>query len=94
MAQPVKFNNAYFEQLSRSPGVVRITVEAAQRIAATARATAPSDTQAYRNGIRVRVKYQRRAVALVEGRDKKTMLIESKTGNLARALRANARGRR
>lgn len=91
---PVKFSNSYFDQLSRSPGVVKITVGAAQRIAATARASAPALTHAYRNGIRVRLKYQQRAVALVEGTDKKTMLIESKTGNLARALRANAKGRR
>lgn len=90
----VQFNNAYFEQLSRSPGVVRITVDAARRIAATARSTAPAATGAYRNSIVVRLKYQRRAVALVVGTDRKTMIIESKTGNLARALRANARGRR
>lgn len=90
----VQFNNGYFDQLSRSPGVVKITVDAARRIAATARATAPANTGDYRNGIRVRLKYQRRAVALVEGTDKKTMIIESKTGNLARALRAHAKGRR
>lgn len=91
---PVNFNNGYFDQLSRSPGVVNITVAAARKIAATARATAPSATNAYRNGIIVRLKYQRRAVALVVGTDKKTMLIESKTGNLARALRAHVKGRR
>lgn len=91
---PVQFSNSYFDQLSRSPGVVNLTLAAARKIAATARSTAPSATSAYRNGIVVRLKYQRRAVALVVGTDKKTMLIESKTGNLARALRAHAKGRR
>lgn len=91
---PVKFSNSYFDQLSRSSGVVKLTLDAARRIAATARSTAPENTGAYRRGIGVRVKYQQRAVALVEGRDPKTMLIESRTGNLARALRANAKGRR
>jgi hypothetical protein len=91
---PVQFDNGYFDRLSRSPGVVSITVAAAQKIAATARASAPSDTNTYRNGIKVVLKFQRRAVALVVGTDKKTMLIESKTGNLARALRAHAKGRR
>lgn len=87
----VTFNNQFFDDLSRSPGVTKITVEAAERVAATARATAPVDSGEYHEGIEVELKYQKRAVALVVGTDKKTMLIESKTGNLARALRANAR---
>ena len=91
---PVKFDDGYFDKLSRSPGVTAITVAAAKRIAATARSAAPAASGAYRDGIKVVLKYQRRAVALVVGTDKKTMLIESKTGNLARALRANAKGRR
>ena len=87
----MQVNNRFFEQLGRSPGVVKITVDAAQRVAKTARDRGPKDSRDYVDGIRVRVKFQRRAVALVEGTDKKTMLIESKTGNLVRALQANKR---
>ncbi|GAA1736858.1 HK97 gp10 family phage protein [Microcella frigidaquae] len=90
----MQFNNAFFEQLSRSPGVVSVTVEAANRVAATARENAPVDSGKYRKGIVVRKKFQRRVVALVEGTDPKTMLIESKTGNLVRALQKNKQVRR
>jgi len=90
----VKFNNAFFEELSRSAGVVNLVTEAAEKVAATARQTAPVDSGDYRDGIKVVLKYQRRVVALVVGTDKKTMLVESKHGTLARALRANGKGRR
>lgn len=90
----VDFNNAFFDQLSRSPGVVALVDEATERIAATARSTAPTDTNEYRSGIVTAGKFQRRYVGLVIGTDPKTMLIESKTGNLARALRANGKGGR
>ncbi|MEO5919931.1 MAG: HK97 gp10 family phage protein [Pseudolysinimonas sp.] len=94
MAEGVKFNEEFFQQLSRSPAVTALVVGVAQQIAADARSTAPVDTGAYRDGIEVHVKQQKRSVALVVGTDKKTMLVESKTGNLARALqRAKKRGR-
>lgn len=90
----MQFNNAFFEQMSRSPGVQSVTIAAANRVAATARSTAPEASGDYRRGIRVRKKFQRRVVALVEGTDPKTMLIESRTGNLVRALQANKRAGR
>lgn len=84
-------NNAFFEQLSRSPAVVKVTMDAAERVAKTARDRGPKATRDYVDGIKVRKKFQRRVVALVVGTDSKTMLIESKTGNLVRALQANKR---
>jgi hypothetical protein len=84
----VEFNNAFFDELGRSAGVVALTDEAAERVAAAARANAPRDTEAYVNGIVVRRKFQDRAVSLVVGTDPKTMLIEAKTGNLARSIKA------
>ena len=65
-----------------------------EAIAKTARATAPVDTGDYRDGIKTAGKLQKRYVGLVVGTDPKTMLVESQTGNLARALRANAKGGR
>lgn len=84
----VQFNDAFFEQLGRSPGVTSLCTEVAQRIAAAARASAPRDTGEYANSIRVEVvRRGRRNAALVVAGDDKAMLIESYTGNLARALK-------
>jgi hypothetical protein len=85
----VKYNSAYFESLEREPRVLAKCEQAANAIAATARATAPVDTGAYRDNIRVETKVQGRAVALVIAGDKDSMIIESRTGNLLRALRAH-----
>lgn len=90
---PVQVNNSYFEQLGRSAGVIAIVDSCTEKVAATARATAPSDTGDYRDGISTAGKYQRRYVGLVIASDPKSMLVESRTGNLARAVRANTRGR-
>lgn len=89
---PVKFNEGFFQNLGRSPAVTNLVVGAAQQIAADARSTAPVDSGDYRRGIHVEVKFQKRVVALVMASDKKSLLIESRTGNLVRAL--NRRKRR
>lgn len=86
---PVKFNEAFFQQLSRSPEIVALVREKAERIAADARASAPVDTGDYRDAIHVELKFQKRAVAVVVAADRKSLLIESKTGNLVRALQKN-----
>lgn len=84
----VEFNDAFFEQLGKSPEVTALCVKKAEEIAAAARASAPRDTNDYANGIVVRVvEHARRNTALVVATDEKSMLIESKTGNLARALK-------
>lgn len=94
MADAVQFNNQFFDDLSKSAGVRALVDEATEAIAATARSTAPVDSGDYRDGIQTSGKLQKRYVGLVVGTDPKTMLIESKTGNLARALRKNAKGGR
>lgn len=88
------FNNAFFEQLANSPGVVGLCVDAANRIAAVAKSTGPKDSNDYVNSIHVEVVPHRqiRTVALVVADDPKSMLIESKTGNLARAIKGAGRG--
>ncbi len=84
----MQFNDAFFDELGTSPGVTALVVDVADGVAETARSTAPEKTGEYKAGIKVILKHQRRSVALVVGTDPKTMIIESKTGNLARALRA------
>lgn len=83
----VEINDAFFERLGRSPEVTQLCVDVAETIAAGARASAPRDTEAYANSIHVEVvQRSRRNVALVIAEDPKALLIESKTGNLSRAL--------
>lgn len=85
------FNPKFFEELLRSQAVQALVTAAAENVAAAARKTAPVDEGDYRDGIQVQLKFQQRAVALVVGTDPKTMLIESKTGNLARAVNSQKR---
>lgn len=88
------FNNGFFEALGRSPAVRNLVVAAAEDVAEQWRADAPEDTGAYKSGIGVRVKYQKRVVAEVVSADKKTMLLESKGGYGARALQKRKRSTR
>lgn len=89
------FNNQFFDDLSRSQPVIDLVDSVTEAIAETARATAPvGETGEYRDGISTAGKLQRRYVGLVIASDEKSMLVEAKTGNLARALRAHAKGRR
>lgn len=85
----VYFDRVYFDQIMFSAGVQKLTDEAADRALRIAQATAPVDTAAYRDGLAVEHRNSRyRRTARVVGWDPKTLLIESKTGNLARALKA------
>ena len=83
-----KFNDSFFDELSVSPGVTELCVEVAEDVAQIARTTAPEGWDGYVEGIEVTTKRQKRAVAVVEATDPKSMIVESKTGNLARALRS------
>lgn len=85
----VEFNPRFFESVLRQPKVEQLVDAAAERALAAAKANAPVDTGAYRNGLHIEHRDSRyRQVARVVGDDDKTLLIESKTGNLARALKA------
>lgn len=86
----VNFNTHYFNNIMKTAGVERVTKAAADRAAAIAKTTAPVDTAAYQQKIGVEARQSRyRRVYRVVGRDPKTLLIEAKTGNLARALKAS-----
>ena len=90
----MQFNEAFFQELSTSAPVTALVVGAAEQIAEPARKSAPVDTGDYRDGIVVRTKRQKRAVALVVATDRKSLIIEAKTGNLVRALNAAKRAPR
>ena len=86
-------SNWDLDALTRDPGIVSAVSDATERIAATARADAPEDSGDYKGGIRTGLKYQERVVGLVEATDPKSLIIEAKTGSLARAVKKNARRR-
>ena len=88
----MKCNNKFFDDLLSSPPVEALVVDAAERVANIARSTAPVDSGDYRNSIKVTKKHQKRVVGLVQATDEKAMIIEARTGNLARAVRSAGRG--
>lgn len=90
----MQWSPTYFEEMYHDPGIVTLVRSAAEQVAAAARASAPVLTGEYRNSIRVRIKYQQRVVGVVEATSGHAMAVESRTGNLARALRSVSGGSR
>lgn len=89
MGVMVKFNDRYFDELMNSAGVKAMTRRAAEKTLAYAQSHAPVDTGAYRDGLQIEeVKHAHRTTCMVVGHDKKTLLVESQTGNLRKALKA------
>ena len=84
----VDFNPKFFDEILNSAGVTALTTLAADRALAYARASAPVDTGAYRDGLGLEeVKRAHRTTVMVVGHDPKTLLVEAQTGNLAKALK-------
>lgn len=84
----VDFNPRFFENAMRQPAVERLVDGAGERALNFAKTNAPVDTAEYRDGLHIEHHESRyRRTTRVVGGDDKTMLIESKTGNLARALK-------
>lgn len=85
----VKLNDKFFDDILHSAGVENMCLSKAQQVLANIRATAPVDTDAYRNGFRIEVhKAAHRNCYRVVGHDWKTILLEYEGGYLARALKA------
>lgn len=85
----VDFNSAFFDRIMKSAGVEDLTKNTAEAALSIARHTAPVDTGDYKRHLALeRYTSQYRFAWRVIGRDPKTLLIEAKTGNLARAIKA------
>lgn len=85
----VEFNPKFFESVLRQPGVEALTDAAGNRALAAAKSGAPVDSGDYQRGLHLEHHESRyRRTTRVVGSDEKTLLIESKTGNLARALKS------
>ena len=81
-----KQNQAGFQKLAHSAGVAAVCKTAGEKVAAIARSTAPVDTGDYANSIHVIIEdHPSRVTAQVVASDPKALLIESMTGNMARA---------
>lgn len=84
----VNFNPKFFDEILNSAGVKALTTLAANRALAYAKASAPVETGAYRDGLGIEeVKHEHRTTVMVVGHDPKTLLVEAQTGNLAKALK-------
>lgn len=84
----VELNSAGVRELLNDSGVRAELERRAERVAAAARATAPVATGAYRDSIHVTTGRTDRAEARVVAPVPHAMLVEAKTGNLARSLDA------
>ena len=73
-------------ELLNDPGVRGALTSYAGPILARAKASAPVDTGQYRASLRIIQTTTDRAVVRVGSSDPKAMLVESRTGNLARAV--------
>lgn len=84
----VNFNPRFFDEILNSAGVKALTTLAANRALAFAKASAPVDSGAYRDGLGIEeVRRAYRTTVMVVGHDQKTLLVEAQTGNLAKALK-------
>lgn len=89
----INWKEGFFDKLGHSARLTAINVRKMEAVAARARASAPVETGEYRDRITVRVKRAaKRNVVLVVAEDPKSLIIESRTGNLARALNAEKNG--
>lgn len=92
MADRLQFDDRFFDRVGKGPGVNRLGQLIAQRVLATARANAPVDTGDYQRSMHIERRVSRhRVVYRVVASDRKALLIESRRGVLARALRAGLR---
>lgn len=86
-------NQAGFQKLAHSAKVGRECLKYANIVAGIARSTGPVDSGDYVAGIDAIIEdHPSRVTAQVVASDPKSLIIESRTGNLARALNRVKRG--
>lgn len=83
---PFKLDYAGVGELLKSAAVRAAVTSKADGIASAARSSAPVDSGTYRDSITVEQDTTDRAVARVVANAPYSMIIESKTGNLARSI--------
>ncbi|PPF64541.1 hypothetical protein C5E11_03880 [Clavibacter michiganensis] len=89
----MKFNDHYLDELGHSPKVVAKVAGIANSVAGRAQTDGPVDTGEYIDKIHVVVSESaHRVVATVVAGADHSMIVEARTGNLLRALNAEASG--
>lgn len=88
MAGVTKLNHAGMAALLKSGEVRAFVTTRAERVLAAAKASAPVDTGAYRDGLHLEEATTDRAVARVVGGSDHDLIVEADHGTLARALDA------
>ncbi|MGE3811523.1 MAG: HK97 gp10 family phage protein [Candidatus Nanopelagicales bacterium] len=84
----VVLNSPGVEQLLKDPGVLADLQRRGRAVAAVARATAPVDSGDYADSIEVSSDETDRAAVRIGASVDYALVVESRTGNLARALDA------
>ncbi|KDA05560.1 hypothetical protein DC31_13900 [Microbacterium sp. CH12i] len=85
----VEFNERFFETVLRQSKVEALVDGIGNKALSNARASAPVDDGDYRDGLHLEHYESRyRRTTRIVGDDDKTLLLESKGGYLARALKA------
>lgn len=84
----IKINRRGAAELLKSPEVRALVRPHAERVAARAKASAPVDSGEYQEKIGVESDTTDRVVERVVARAAHSLIVEAKTGNLARALGA------
>lgn len=87
----IRFDNDALDALARGPGITGAVMRETNRIATIIVSDAPVASGEYKAGIRTALKHQERSVGLIEATDEKSLLIEAKTGIMARAVKKAAR---
>nr|DAZ16574.1 MAG TPA: hypothetical protein [Caudoviricetes sp.] len=88
----IKFNERFFDQILNSPQVQGLCKAKAAVALANAQARAPVKTGAYRDSLHLASKkHAHRTTWMVESDSDHALAVESRTGNLTRALKAVGR---
>lgn len=86
MASKIRLSSAGMRELLRSSGIRAALRGPAEAVAARARASAPVETGEYKASIRVESATTDRVVERVVADAPHALVVEAKTGNLARSL--------
>lgn len=84
----VKLNHSGMRQLLNDPGVRRELTTRAEPVLTEAKANAPVASGEYQDGLEIQQATTDRAAVRVVGTAPHSLVVEAKTGNLARALDA------
>lgn len=88
MGANVRLNHSGMRDLLNDPGVRDELTRRAEAVLAAAKANAPVESGEYRDNLHIEQATTDRAVTRVVGDTDHSILVEAKTGNLARALDA------